>query len=49
VPKIFHCDCGRVLRADGDDEIVALAQQHAREAHGLAFTRDQVLAVAVPE
>jgi len=28
---------------------VAGAQEHAREAHGLELTRDQVLALAVPE
>jgi len=47
--RILNCDCGRVLRGDTDDELVAAAQQHAREAHGLELTRDQVLALAVPE
>ena len=47
--RILNCDCGRVLRGDTDDELVAAAQKHAREAHGLELTRDQVLALAVPE
>ena len=47
--KILNCDCGRVLRGDSDDELVAAAQQHAREAHGMELTRDQVLSLAVPE
>ena len=47
--RIFNCDCGRVLRADTDDELVAATQEHARDAHGLKLTRDQVLALAVPE
>jgi predicted small metal-binding protein len=47
--KILNCDCGRVLRGDTDDELVAAAQQHAREAHGMELTRDQVLSLAVPE
>jgi predicted small metal-binding protein len=38
-----------VLRGDTDDELVAAAQQHAREAHGMELTRDQVLSLAVPE
>jgi predicted small metal-binding protein len=47
--KILNCDCGRVLRGDTDDELVAAAQQHALEAHGMELTRDQVLSLAVPE
>jgi predicted small metal-binding protein len=47
--KIVNCDCGRVLRADTDDELVAATQRHAREAHGLELTRDQVLSLAVPD
>jgi predicted small metal-binding protein len=46
--KIMNCDCGRVVRGDSDDELVAAAQEHAREAHGIELTREQVLAVAVP-
>jgi predicted small metal-binding protein len=47
--RILNCDCGRVLRGDTDDELVAAAQQHARDAHGMELTRDQVLALAEPE
>jgi predicted small metal-binding protein len=47
--KILNCDCGRVVRGDSDDELVAAAQQHAREAHGMELTREQVLSLAVPE
>jgi predicted small metal-binding protein len=46
--KILNCDCGRVVRGDSDDELVAAAQEHAREAHGMELTRDQVLSLAVP-
>jgi predicted small metal-binding protein len=46
--RILNCDCGRVVRGDSDDELVAAAQQHAREAHGMELTREQVLALAVP-
>jgi predicted small metal-binding protein len=47
--KIVNCECGHVVRGDTDDELVAATQQHAREAHGMELTRDQVLALAVPE
>jgi len=47
--KIINCDCGYVARGDSDDALVADAQQHAREAHDMEITRDQVLALAVPE
>ena len=46
--KILNCDCGRVVRGDSDDGLVAAAQKHAREAHGMELTREQVLALAVP-
>jgi predicted small metal-binding protein len=46
--KIIHCDCGRVVRGDSDDELVAAAQEHARQAHGMVLTREQVLSLAVP-
>ena len=46
--KLVNCDCGRVVRGDSDDELVSAAQKHAREAHGMELTREQVLALAVP-
>jgi predicted small metal-binding protein len=46
--KIINCDCGRVVRGDSDDELVAAAQKHAREAHGMELTREQALSLAVP-
>ena len=46
--KIINCDCGHVVRGDTDDVLVAAAQKHARDAHGMELTRDQVLSLAVP-
>ena len=46
--KIMSCDCGRVVQGDSDDELVAAAQTHAREAHGMELTREQVLSLAGP-
>jgi predicted small metal-binding protein len=47
--KIITCDCGYVARGETDDELVADAQQHAREVHDMELTREQVLAMAQPE
>jgi predicted small metal-binding protein len=46
--KIINCDCGVVVRGSTDDELVAATQKHAREAHGMELTREQVLSLAVP-
>lgn len=46
--KIINCDCGFVARSDTDDELVAVAQRHAREVHDMELTREQVLSLAVP-
>jgi predicted small metal-binding protein len=47
--KIIQCDCGYVARGEADDELVADAQQHAREVHSMEITREQVLAMAQQE
>jgi predicted small metal-binding protein len=47
--KIIQCDCGYVARGETDDELVADAQQHAREVHSMEITREQVLAMAQQE
>ncbi len=31
--KLINCECGRVVRGETDDEVVANAEQHIREAH----------------
>jgi predicted small metal-binding protein len=46
--KIVNCDCGYHVRGDTDDELVAATQRHAREAHGMELTREQVLSLAEP-
>jgi predicted small metal-binding protein len=48
VAKVIECPCGFVVRADDDDQLVERAQQHANEAHGLALTREEALAMAHP-
>jgi predicted small metal-binding protein len=46
IEKIIRCDCGHVARGRDDDDLVAHAQQHAREVHGIEMTRAQALAMA---
>jgi predicted small metal-binding protein len=45
--KQIVCDCGWSARGT-EDELVAAAQAHGREAHDTVPTREQVLAVATP-
>jgi predicted small metal-binding protein len=45
--KQIVCDCGWSARGPEDD-LVAAAQAHGREAHDMVPTREQVLAVATP-
>jgi predicted small metal-binding protein len=46
--RIINCDCGFVARGESDDELVAVAQRHAKEVHDMELTREQVLSLAVP-
>jgi predicted small metal-binding protein len=47
--KFIACECGVTIRGATDDEIVANAQEHARTAHNMEMTREQVLGIAQPE
>lgn len=31
--KVINCPCGFVVKANSDDELVAKAQEHARQVH----------------
>lgn len=44
--KVVRCTCGVELREATDDALVATVQRHAREAHDLDLSREQVLAMA---
>lgn len=46
--KQVSCDCGKVIREQNDDALVAEVQRHASEVHDMNLTRDQVLAMAEP-
>jgi hypothetical protein len=48
--KVINCDDGYVVRGENDDELIANAEQHIREAHPDQVgkvTREQLLAQAV--
>ena len=40
------CDCGYVARGADDDELVAAAQAHAWDVHGMKLSADLILAIA---
>jgi predicted small metal-binding protein len=47
--KVINCECGEVVRADGDDELVQKVERHVGEAHPELvgkLSRDDVLAMA---
>ncbi len=44
--NVLRCDCGFEVRADDDDDLVALAQAHARDVHDMELSADQVLRLA---
>lgn len=46
--KKVSCDCGKTLREENDDELVRAVREHAREAHDMDLTREQILAMAKP-
>jgi predicted small metal-binding protein len=46
--KVINCDCGFVVRGGSDDELVRIAQSHAKDVHGMDISADQALSRAVP-
>ena len=46
--KKVSCDCGKTIREQTDDALVAAVQRHAREVHRMDLSREQVLAMAEP-
>jgi predicted small metal-binding protein len=46
--KVINCPCGFVVRGATDDELVARAQEHARQVHQMELSREQALAMAKP-
>lgn len=46
--KVISCPCGYVVRADSEDGLIAKAQQHAKEVHGMELTHEQAQAMIQP-
>jgi predicted small metal-binding protein len=46
--KVITCPCGFVLNGGTDDELVARAQEHAKQVHQMDLSREQALAMARP-
>lgn len=47
--KVINCECGEVVRADSDDELVQKVELHVRASHLEMvgkMTRDDILAMA---
>ncbi len=44
--KQVNCDCGFMVRANTDDEIVKHVQLHGKDIHSLETTREQALEMA---
>jgi predicted small metal-binding protein len=47
--KVINCECGEVVRAENDDELVRAVERHVAEAHPDLvgkMTRDDILAMA---
>ncbi len=47
--KVINCECGEVVRADNDDELVQKVSSHVSQAHPELvgkMSRDDILAMA---
>jgi predicted small metal-binding protein len=47
--KVINCECGEVVRATNDDDLVTKVQEHVGQAHPElvgVMTRDDILAMA---
>lgn len=47
--KVINCECGEVVRADSDDELIQKVEQHVGESHPALvgkLSRADVLAMA---
>jgi len=46
--KVIRCPCGFVVRAESDIALVAKAQEHAKQAHGMQLTAEEAMSMAQP-
>jgi len=47
--KVIQCPCGYSIREADEDTLIAVAQEHAKSAHGVELTTDQAMAMSRPE
>jgi predicted small metal-binding protein len=43
--KAVRCDCGHEVQAVSEEQLLAEVQEHARDAHGIEFSREDALLV----
>jgi predicted small metal-binding protein len=43
--RIVRCNCGAEIRSDNERDLIEQVQQHAKSAHDLDLTEEQVLAM----
>jgi predicted small metal-binding protein len=46
--RVIRCDCGFEATADADETLIAEAQGHAREVHGMDVPGELILELAKP-
>ncbi|MBI4484881.1 MAG: DUF1059 domain-containing protein [Acidobacteria bacterium] len=46
--KVINCPCGFVVKGETDEELVARAQEHAKQVHQMDLSREQALSMARP-
>ena len=46
--KQVSCDCGKVIRAENDGQLISDVQKHATEVHRMSLSPEQVLSMAQP-
>jgi predicted small metal-binding protein len=47
--KVIECPCGYLIRANGENELVKQAQEHAKTAHDMPLAEEDALAMARPD
>ena len=44
--RVLTCDCGFEARGEDEEALVEQVRRHARDAHAMALSHDEALAVA---
>lgn len=48
VAKVIECPCGVIIDGEGDSEVIAKAQSHAKETHDMELSDDQASSMLRP-